>query len=334
MLAAFAHWSALLSCRERLFWCSQKFSGFRRPIQQIWQRILCQAISHTFETGRTNRDQATRRKLCTTKASGQGIRRRLDKAIPTTILLDNITQMAGFETIPAGPWDPPILDSSGIERMWLGLNFSISCNSTCRANLPMCNETEVLRCYGFPDSECNCSEKLLPTELKHMKHNSLPYGPHYAVLLAGQTRSFYSDFMLDFWKHFLDRFNDVALLAVLSKVSTQKVKDSGLAELKLNTKTNETIRKCFFKTRNLVASVISLNTSLWNVLVLNDACQWPVAAKAVQDPALRAMLSPPRNTDPKGSGGWSNGYRAKVIAFDLMLRMEANIKQRLNMCLS
>ena len=192
----------------------------------------------------------------------------------------------------------------------------------------MCNETEVLRCYGFPDSECNCSEKLLPTELKHMKHNSLPYGPHYAVLLAGQTRSFYSDFMLDFWKHFLDRFNDVALLAVLSKVSTQKVKDSGLAELKLNTKTNETIRKSFFKTRNLVASVISLNTSLWNVLVLNDACQWPVAAKAVQDPALRAMLSPPRNIDPKGSGGWSNGYRAKVIAFDLMLRMEANIKQR------
>ena len=72
----------------------------------------------------------------------------------------------------------------------------------------------------------------------------------------------------------------------------------------------------------------SLNTSLWKVLVLNDACKWPVTAEAVQDPALRAMLSPPRNTDPKRSGGWSNGYRAKVIAFDLMLRMEAKIKQR------
>ena len=116
------------------------------------------------------------------------------------------------------PWTPVSLDAKGIEQLELGINFSLACNASCRANRFMCEEHEISRCFGM---DCQCSSGfLLPAESK-----TLPLkGPRFAIVLAGMIRSFFSTLMNEFWRLFLARFDgDLVLFAVLTTISSQKV---------------------------------------------------------------------------------------------------------------
>ena len=129
------------------------------------------------------------------------------------------------QTSATSPWIPIPFDAKGIEQMERAINFSVACKPACRAKTFQCSKLEVPRCYG---KDCTCSNGfLLPIE----SQKALPFASHgrFAVVLAGLTRSFFSELMNEFWRLFLARFNgDLVLFAVLTTSSLQKLHRSGL----------------------------------------------------------------------------------------------------------
>lgn len=178
----------------------------------------------------------------------------------------------------------------------------------------MCEEHEISRCFGM---DCQCSSGfLLPAESK-----TLPLkGPRFAIVLAGMTRSFFSTLMNEFWRLFLARFDgDLVLFAVLTTISSQKFRGTGLTARKDQVWSKFTVKE-------LREALENLNVT-WDAAFVEDAtCGWQVARQYVQDPTLRAMLDVKAKFP--GEGGQNNLFRARVIAFDRILRYEMQTGQR------
>ena len=212
------------------------------------------------------------------------------------------------------PWKPPALDAQGIERIELGLNFTVSCNAHCQAQME-CKDDLVLQCFGSQPL-CRCSEIRLPTEERQPS-----LGPSFAILMCGQTRSFYSLLMRKYWHNFLSLFkDDLALFAVLSTFSAPK---SGRKEIAAKKAGKPVSTRSTFPKRRLMKILKSFPVSRWDAVLLDDWCTWNVARKQVHDATLRKMLDVTNR-----SAGHANAYRARVVAFDLMLRFERKNRQR------
>lgn len=65
----------------------------------------------------------------------------------------------------------------------------------------------------------------------------------------------------------------------------------------------------------------------WDV-VFDDDTTWQSAAAHVLDPALKELLSPPHHLAHIANSGVFNGYRKRLIAFDMMLQFELRSKRR------
>ena len=115
------------------------------------------------------------------------------------------------------------MDAQGIEQLERGFNFPLECIATCPTKMFRRNEVEVPRCF---DMECHCSKGfLLPSKFQ----TSVSTHGRIAVVLAGQTRCFFSELMNEYWRLFLAQFHeDAVLFAVLSTASGQKGRYSGL----------------------------------------------------------------------------------------------------------
>eukprot|EP00435_Cladocopium_sp_Y103_P056315 s1620_g19.t1 len=213
------------------------------------------------------------------------------------------------------PWVPYQLDAQGIEQVERGLNFSLGCDATCRAKMLRCNELEVPRCF---DTDCHCSKGFLfPSEMQA----SVSTRGRIAVVLVGQTRSFFSKLMNDYWRLFLARFRgDAVLFAVLSTVSGQKGRFSGLPVKKGQVWSKFTVRE-------LKERLDNLNVT-WDAVFLDEPCSWEVARKYVKDSLLRDMLTPSKAGKLPGEGGYENWYRTQTIALDRLLRYETKTGRR------
>jgi len=233
----------------------------------------------------------------------------------TTIsgLMTTKTTMTTMTSLPwfhhLNPWIPYQLDAQGFEQVERGLNFTLGCSATCRAKMLRCNELEVPRCF---DMDCHCSKGfLLPSELQ----TSVSTHDRIAVVIAGQTRSFYSELMNEYWRLFLARFHgDAVVFAVLTTVSGQKVRDRTGIRRKKGQEWSK------FTVRELQKRLDNLNVT-WDAVFLDEMCSGPVAMKYIKDPTLRDMLTP-------GKGGYENLFRARVIAFDRLLSFERRIGHR------
>ena len=101
------------------------------------------------------------------------------------------SQLHGFPH-QVNPWIPYQLYAQGIEQLERGFNFPLGCNATCPAKTIRCSEVEVPRCF---DMDCHCSKGfLLPNEFQ----TSVSTHGRIAVVLAGQTRSFFSELMNEY----------------------------------------------------------------------------------------------------------------------------------------
>ena len=225
------------------------------------------------------------------------------------------SQLHGFPH-QVNPWIPYQLYAQGIEQLERGFNFPLGCNATCPAKTIRCSEVEVPRCF---DMDCHCSKGfLLPNEFQ----TSVSTHGRIAVVLAGQTRSFFSELMNEYWRLFLAQFHgDAVLFAVLSTVSGQKGRYSGLPSRRKDQVWSK------FTVRELQKCLDKLNVT-WDAVFLDDPCSWEVARKYVKDRILRDMLTPSKPGKLPGEGGYENVFRARTIAFDRLLQYEKETGRR------
>eukprot|EP00435_Cladocopium_sp_Y103_P032886 s2064_g8.t1 len=180
--------------------------------------------------------------------------------------------------------------------------------------------------YWHRIAHCECrDENLFPTEYSRNYHMdnakaTLPMRSSIAVLMAGQTRSFSTALIREYWRLVFSNLKhhaaEVMLFAVLSRVSTNSKEFEGVSTFSLEQ------MDLFLKDLNVT----------WQAEFPLD-CTWKEAAAVVTDPALHFLLSPPFHLRHTGKVGFMNAYRARAVAFDLMLRFETANQMRFNQVL-
>ena len=244
------------------------------------------------------------------------------------------------------PWVPPLLS---VEQVVTGILAAVFCDDVCRSARTVswtdaasatsetaettsnrtnastrCGLHETRHCFATstaarsaPEIQCFCRpDLLLPTEWISASPDSLPADNRQAnrssiaIVMAGQTRSFASNFMREYWKLFLARFSrsaDVVLFAVLSCLTS-----------------NPEFKKPFlFEEKTLKRWIEGLDVP-WRAH-FPGRTKWAESVALVKDPALRFLMAP---VNKEGDGGLTNGYRARAIALDLILKFEKETRSR------
>lgn len=210
------------------------------------------------------------------------------------------------------PW---VLPDGSAARVISGTKAAVHCNFSCRKTT-VCAKNETKHCFvppGTEDAACQCRPDIvLPTEWVQPDVIFHPANrTRVAVLMAGQVRSLANRLMQDYWKLLIGKLRqsaDVVVFAVLSRRTFNKISQTP-----------------YLYEEKFLKQIMSTLNVTW-IAEFPVHTDWNESAVLVHDPALRFLLSPP-NKKLLG-GGLHNGYRARVVAFDLMLRFETAHQRR------
>ena len=246
--------------------------------------------------------------------------------LETAIQSFNVSNVAGkIDRFPEGvifderpPW---VLPDGSAARVISGTKAAVHCNFSCRKTT-VCKKNETKHCFvppGTEDATCQCRpDSVLPTEWVEPDVIFRPANrSRVAVLMAGQIRSLANRLMQEYWKLLirkLRRSADVVLFAVLSRSTSNRIYQTPF----------------LYEEKYLKQIMSTLNVTWMAEFPVRTG--WKESAFLVNDPALQFLLSPPNKK--LQSGGLFNGYRARVVAFDLMLRFETAHQTRFTSVIS